>query len=126
LAVLALLSALLAWFHWAAGLAGLILTIGVAVYSYFAERAFRKDLKNYLGTLSYRVKKGGNDVISELPFGIILYHEDRTVEWHNPYIAKIFERDNAIGIPLTELFPTLQHAKDRDGIIEAAVGSQTY
>ncbi|WP_108993113.1 DHH family phosphoesterase [Paenibacillus agaridevorans] len=126
LAVLALLSALLAWFHWAAGLAGLILTIGVAVYSYFAERAFRKDLKTYLGTLSYRVKKGGNDVISELPFGIILYNEDRTVEWHNPYIAKIFERDNAIGMPLTELFPTLQHAKDRDGIIEAAVGSQMY
>lgn len=126
LSVLALLSAVLAWFHWAAGLAGLLLTIGVGVYSFFAERAFRKDLKTYLGTLSYRVKKGGNDVISELPFGIILYQEDRMVEWHNPYISKIFEKDNVIGVPLTELFPTLQHAKDRDGIVEAAVGSQMY
>ncbi|RIX47091.1 hypothetical protein D3P08_25875 [Paenibacillus nanensis] len=126
LAVLLILSAVLAWFELLAGLAGFVLTIGVGVYSFLAERAFRKDLKTYLGTLSYRVKKGGNDVISELPFGIILYNEERTVEWHNPYISQLLERESLIGVPLTEMFPTLQHAKDREGTVEAAVGSHMY
>ncbi|MEK3884275.1 DHH family phosphoesterase [Paenibacillus sp. PL2-23] len=126
LAVMLLLSAGLAWYEWVAGAVALAMTIGVAVYTFFAEKAFRKDLKAYLGTLSYRVKKGGNDVISELPFGIIIYNEERIVEWHNPYIAQLMERENVIGTPLTELFPTLQHAKDREGTVEAAVGNHMY
>lgn len=126
LAAMLILSAVLAWLEWWAGAAALVLTIGVAVYTFFAERAFRKDLKTYLGSLSYRVKKSGKDIISELPFGIILYNEERVVEWHNPYIAELMERESVIGTPLTELFPTLQHAKDREGTVEAAVGSHMY
>ena len=104
----------------------MLITILSAVYSLLSEREFRKDLKTYLGTLSYRVKKGGNDVISELPFGIILYNEERAVEWHNPYIAGMMERESVIGVPLTELFPALQQAKDRDGTVEAMLGTQMY
>ncbi|MBH5319351.1 DHH family phosphoesterase [Paenibacillus sp. GSMTC-2017] len=124
--VMLILSATLAWFQWIVGLIALALTIGVAVFSFFGERAFRKDLKVHLSTLSFRVKKGGNDVISELPFGIILYNEDRSVEWHNPYIAELMERESVIGVPLTELFPTLQHAKDREGTVEASIGNNMY
>ncbi|WP_424767770.1 DHH family phosphoesterase [Paenibacillus sp. sgz302251] len=124
--VMALMTVALAWFVWWLGLLALLLTTGVLVYTIMAERAFRKDLKAYLGTLSYRVKKAGNDVISELPFGIILYNEDRTVEWHNPYVAGMLERESVIGCPLTELFPTLQQAKEREGTIEATIGSQVY
>lgn len=124
--LMALMTVALAWFEWLLGLLGLLLTGAVGVYTVLAERAFRKDLKSYLGTLSYRVKKAGNDVVSELPFGIILYNEERTVEWHNPFIAAILERESVVGAPLTELFPTLQHVKEREGTIEATVGSQVY
>ncbi|HTG71718.1 MAG TPA: DHH family phosphoesterase [Candidatus Udaeobacter sp.] len=124
--LMVLMSVALAWFEWLLGLLGLLLTGGVLFYMVIAERAFRKDLKTYLGTLSYRVKKVGNDVISELPFGIILYNEDRIVEWHNPYIAGVVERETVIGVPLAELFPSLQQVKEREGTIEATVGSQVY
>lgn len=124
--LMVLMSVALAWFEWLLGLLGLLLTGGVLFYMVMAERAFRKDLKSYLGTLSYRVKKVGNDVISELPFGIILYNEDRIVEWHNPYIAGVVERETVIGVPLAELFPSLQQVKEREGTIEAMVGSQVY
>ncbi|KRE53535.1 DHH family phosphoesterase [Paenibacillus sp. Soil522] len=124
--LMVLMSVALAWFEWLLGLLGLLLTGGVLFYMVMAERAFRKDLKSYLGTLSYRVKKVGNDVISELPFGIILYNEDRIVEWHNPYIAGVVERETVIGVPLAELFPSLQQVKEREGTIEATVGSQVY
>ncbi|MGG1634354.1 hypothetical protein BK120_06015 [Paenibacillus sp. FSL A5-0031] len=125
-ALMVLMSVGLAWFEWLLGLLGLLLTALVLFYTIMAERAFRKDLKSYLGTLSYRVKKAGNDVVSELPFGIILYNEDRMVEWHNPYIANMVERETVIGVPLAELFPSLQQVKEREGTIEATVGSQVY
>ncbi|MFF2483559.1 DHH family phosphoesterase [Paenibacillus sp. NPDC058071] len=121
-----LMTVTLAWFHWLPGLIGLLLTGAVGVYTALAEKAFRNDLKSYLGTLSYRVKKAGNDVIGELPFGIILYNEEKTVEWHNPFIAQMMGQESVVGQPLIELFPSLQQAKDKEGAIEATVGSHVY
>lgn len=116
----------LAWFEWILGLIALLLTIAAGFYTILAERAFRKDLKSYLGTMSYRVKKAGNDVISELPFGIILYNDEKAVEWHNPFIAEMLNQESVIGCPLVELFPTLQQVKDRDGMVEATIGNHVY
>jgi c-di-AMP phosphodiesterase-like protein len=124
--VLVLMTVALAWFNWLLGLLGLLLTGGLGVYTVMAERAFRKDLTTYLGTLSDRVRKAGSKVVGELPFGIILYNEERVVEWHNPYIAGMLERESAVGTPLAELFPMLAQAKEREGTIEATIGSEVY
>ncbi|WP_338553745.1 DHH family phosphoesterase [Paenibacillus sp. KS-LC4] len=119
--IMAIMTTALAWFEWRIGLIALMFMIGFSVYGFLAERAFRKDLKTYLGTISYRVKKAGNDVISELPFGIILYNEDKTVEWHNPYIAEILGQDSVIGQTIVELFPSLHQSKDKDREAEQQV-----
>ncbi|WP_274654906.1 DHH family phosphoesterase [Paenibacillus humicola] len=116
----------LAWYEWLLGLIGLVLTGAVGIFSYMAERAFRRDLKTYLGRLSYRVKKAGSEVVSDLPFGIMLYNEDKIVEWHNPYMTHVFDRESVVGEPLDELFPTLAQAKEREGAAEAVVGSAVY
>lgn len=126
IALMVLMTVVLTWFWWVLGLIALLLTIAAAVYTVLAERAFRKDLKSYLGTLSYRVKKVGNDVIGELPFGVILYNEDRAIEWHNPYIAQMAGEESVIGMPLTELFPALQQVKDKEGTVEAMVDGHVY
>ncbi|GGG71558.1 DHH family phosphoesterase [Paenibacillus radicis (ex Gao et al. 2016)] len=125
-ALMVLMTVALAWYQWILGLIALLLTIAAGVYTVLAERAFRKDLKTYLGTLSYRVKKASNDVITELPIGIILYNEEKTVEWHNPYISQMMFQDSVVGLPLGELFPTLQQAKDREGTVEATFGGRIY
>ena len=97
----------LAWYEWVLGLIGFVLTGAMAVYAMLAERAFRRELKRYLGSLRYRIGKIGGEVIHELPFGILLYSDEQVVEWHNPYVASILNRDSAVGLPLTELFPVL-------------------
>lgn len=120
-AIMAVMTTALAWFEWRIGLIALLFMIGFSVYGFLAERAFRKDLKTYLSTISYRVKKAGNDVISELPFGIILYNEDKTVEWHNPYIAEILGHDSVVGQTIAELFPSLHQTKDKEREAEQQV-----
>lgn len=125
-AAMLVMAAALAWFNWLFGAAALLLAIATAIYYIMVEKQNRKELKNYIATLSYRLHKAGIAISNELPFGIILYNEDRKIEWHNGYITGIQERESLIGMPLTELFPALQHGKDRDGIVEAAVGTQMY
>lgn len=125
-AAMLVMAAALAWFNWLLGAAALLLAIATAIYYIMVEKQNRKELKNYIATLSYRLHKAGIAISNELPFGIILYNEDRKIEWHNGYIAGMQERESLIGMPLTELFPTLQHGKDRDGIVEAAVGTQMF
>ena len=123
-----IMTAALTWYEWPTGVVALVATLAFAWYTLRAERAFRRDLKNYLGTLSYRVKKAGNEVISELPFGIILYNEDRAVEWHNQYVSEMLGRDSIIGSSLTELFPSLQAAlKDKkESLAEVTHESRVY
>lgn len=79
-----------------------------------------------MNTLSYRVKKAGNEVISELPFGVVLYNEDKIVEWHNPFVAEMLEGESFIGQPLKELFPAWQPVKGKELLSEVAVGSKMY
>ncbi|WP_308636967.1 DHH family phosphoesterase [Paenibacillus silvisoli] len=121
-----LLTMTLAYFEWKLGMLGLLLSGAVGFYSFMAERAFRRDLKVYLGTLSYRVKKAGHEVISDLPFGIILYNEDKTVEWHNAFVTHMLERESVVGESLEDLFPTLSQAKEREGTVEASIGNSVY
>lgn len=128
--IMLLLSVMLTFFSWIAGIIGLLLSIGVAVYMYIAERAFRREFKAYIQTLSYRLKKGGTDVIQELPFGIIIYNEDNIVEWNNPYINQIMQEQSLVGESLTKLFPSLSQSlsqlKEREGKIEIMLHQHMY
>ncbi|SEN48061.1 DHH family phosphoesterase [Paenibacillus sp. OV219] len=121
-----LLTVTLAAYEWKLGIIGLVLSGAVGFYSVMAERAFRRDLKVYLGTLSYRVKKAGREVISDLPLGIILYNEDKTVEWHNGFVSHMLDRDSVVGESLDDLFEALSQAKEREGTVEAVIGTSVY
>jgi len=109
LALIFLLTVALAWYEWLLGLVGLLLGGVVCVYFILAERAFRRDLQDYVLTLTRRIRNVGNDVIAHLPFGIILYNEDREVEWHNPFVSAVTGRASVVGVPLDELFPELRN-----------------
>jgi len=120
------LTAVLSYFSWVAGLIGLLLTIGAAVYVYIAERAFRNEFKQYVQTLSYRLKTSGTDIIQQLPFGIIIFNEEHNVEWHNPYISTILNEENLVGEPLNKLFPSLSQVKDADATVELMLNQHMY
>ncbi|MBA9085946.1 c-di-AMP phosphodiesterase-like protein [Fontibacillus solani] len=128
------------YFHWILGLVSLCL---VAILTYFmlqSERRFRKELVNYVSDLTYRIKRVEGEAVSRLPFGILLYSEDRVVEWHNQFVSGMFNRETVVGIPLSELLPPLpQPVKDnkkdaaagKDGAnaritTEAIVGGRHY
>ncbi|WP_217596515.1 DHH family phosphoesterase [Cohnella sp. GbtcB17] len=129
LALIFLLTAALTWFYWPLGIVALVAGGAVGVFSLVAERAFRKEWNDYVLTLSSRIRGVGTEVVGGLPFGIILYNEDREVEWHNGFISGIVERTSAVGAPLSELFPGIQQAKEKDktlGRWETTLNGRVY
>ncbi len=114
------------FYEWKLGVTGLILCGALTYYTLIAEKAFRKELNDYVATLSHRVKRAANEVINELPIGIVLYNEEHVIEWHNPFVGKMLERDSLIGIALMELLPMLRNLKDKDGKMDITLGNQTY
>ena len=61
------------------------------------------DTEKHIETMSYRMKKVGEEALLELPIGIILLNDKQFIEWANPYAARIFDEESLIGEELFEL-----------------------
>lgn len=107
-----LLLLLLGFYNWVLTLIGSIILFGLAVFSYRSELESRKELTKYLETLSYRIKKVGTEVIQQIPIGIILYDEEKKIEWHNPHLNIISTQENLIGKEISEIIPGLKWTND--------------
>lgn len=126
-AVMTILIFVLMLFQWVVGVIALLACVILGFFTMRAEQAFSKDMNKYVTTLSHRIKRAGNEVINELPIGILLYNEEKIVEWHNPFVAKMVGKDSLIGEGLLELFPILKGRKDKDvGKVEITLGKCIY
>ncbi|MFX3645758.1 MAG: DHH family phosphoesterase [Paenibacillus sp.] len=106
-------------YNWTLGLISLILASALGIVMIKAELAFRRELNDYINGLSIRIKRMEGEAVSMLPFGIVLYSEDRTVEWHNRFVAEMFQEKTMVGNPLLNLFPKLPQPKEKkDGTKE--------
>ncbi|TDF94371.1 DHH family phosphoesterase [Paenibacillus piri] len=124
--LLTVLIFILLLYQWVIGVIALMVCGVLAYFTLKAEQAFRKDLNHYVATLSHRIKRAGTDVIHELPLGILLYNEEKVIEWHNPFVAKMFGKDSLIGEQLLELFPALKSRKEKELKLEMEVGKCLY
>lgn len=108
LVLILMLVAVLTFFHWIFGVLGLFLISGLVLITLQMEKGFQRDLKAYLATITHRVKKAGEDVIQELPIGILLYNEEKIIEWNNPYLLAMTDEESLIGKSIADVFPGLE------------------
>ncbi|WP_186576882.1 DHH family phosphoesterase [Aquibacillus kalidii] len=98
---------------------GIIMTILLVVSLYNSirtEQQLLNETEEYITTLSYRVKKVGEEALLEMPIGIVLYSEDYVIEWTNPYMNKFTTDENVVGKTLADLsddlIPMIKEDKD--------------
>ncbi|MGP4073133.1 DHH family phosphoesterase [Piscibacillus sp. B03] len=111
-----ILTVIVIYYEW---LIGIILAVVLAVLMYFTYRTealIKQRTENYISTLSYRVKKVGEEALLGMPFGIILFNEENQIEWANPFINDFFDSERSlIGEDLSDLSESLEDAvKDED------------
>ncbi|MFD2658102.1 DHH family phosphoesterase [Gracilibacillus thailandensis] len=85
------------YFHWIIGAVMTVLFSISLYYSIEREKQLVDQTEAYISTLSYRVKKVGEEALLEMPIGIILYGDDYQIEWANPYMNQFTETDSLIG-----------------------------
>jgi len=67
----------------------------------------KKETEEYITTLSYRVKKVGEEALMEMPIGIMLINDDYYIEWTNPFLASCFTEDTLVGRSLYDVSPSI-------------------
>lgn len=111
------------YYNWLLGVISIIFLIGLIYFVYKSEINFRDDLNKYVETITYRVKKAGTDVLHQMPIGLILYNEEKKIEWHNPYLFEVVEEEQLIGRELSEVIPDF---KWYEGISTLAINEKIY
>lgn len=100
------------YFNWIIGLACFLLLGLVVFYLFRADSVLNKEMENYISTLSYRLKKVGEEALMEMPIGIMLFNDELYIEWTNPFIASCFDEDTLVGRSLynvaEELVPLIK------------------
>jgi cyclic-di-AMP phosphodiesterase len=87
--------------------AGLILMLFPLYYMFVVDRRQRKEMEEYIATLSYRVKRVGEEALMEMPIGIMLINDEYYIEWTNPFLASCFDVDTLVGRSLYDVADTL-------------------
>ncbi|MBM7606710.1 c-di-AMP phosphodiesterase-like protein [Metabacillus crassostreae] len=98
---------LLYLFNW---ILGLVLSMFLLAALYLISKAvvdFKQEMQGYITTLSYRLKKVGEEALMEMPIGILLYNDQFQVEWSNPFMTSCFDEDSLVGRSLYDVADSL-------------------
>ncbi|WP_017725821.1 DHH family phosphoesterase [Halalkalibacterium ligniniphilum] len=99
-------------YRWQIGVVGFFILGVLAIYAVQARISFEKDLEAYISTLSYRVNKAGEEIVTKLPVGMLLYNEEYTIQWLNPYVNEKIKEAQIDG-SLDEISPSLISALEK-------------
>lgn len=90
------------------GLLFALLVIGVFLYAWIIEQRVYDETERHIETLSYRMKKVGEEALLEMPIGIILINDQYIIEWANPYMTQRLQFDTIIGEDLLSISKDFQ------------------
>jgi len=89
---------------------GFILTLLFGFSFFFlvkANQEVKNEIESYISTLSYRLKKVGEEALMEMPIGIMLVNDQYDIQWTNPFLASFFDEDTLIGRSLYDVAESL-------------------
>jgi c-di-AMP phosphodiesterase-like protein len=93
----------LAYYNWVIALVGLLILAGLFYLTLRMVEKKQRKTEEYITTLSYRLKKVGEEALLEMPIGIMLFNEDYYIEWTNPFLASCFSEDSLAGRSLYDV-----------------------
>lgn len=107
---------------------GLVMTIALGLSLWLTwkiEERRRIETERYISSLSYRVKRVGEEALLEMPFGIVLYSEDYEVEWSNPFINN-FSKDNTFVGKSLQAFSDILIPQIKEDVEEVWISMKQY
>lgn len=88
---------------WKIGIAVVLLIILTGWLLYYSTDFLIEETNEYVSDLSYRIKKGEQEALIQMPIGILLYNEKHEIQWTNPYLIRYFEKKDILGRKIDEV-----------------------
>lgn len=122
LSILGVLGAFLImfWHVWAGIAFAVTISIAIVVVWRTEKRSF-EETEKHIETLSYRLKRVGEEALLEMPIGIILINDQFVIEWANPHLTRELEFDTLIGADLFSLSDELHSLVKQDEAPELTI-----
>lgn len=103
-----------------------LLVVAVTLYAWSTENRVYQETEKHIETLSYRLKKVGEEALLEMPIGIVLLNDNQLIEWANPYMTKQMPQDTLIGLNVHELSEQIPDVLSSDEINDMTVEIGDY
>ncbi|MDQ0856889.1 DHH family phosphoesterase [Bacillus sp. V2I10] len=95
------------YYQWMIGVAGVFLLGAILFLLKIADKKLKVELETYISTLSYRLKRVGEEALMEMPIGIMLFNEHYHIEWTNPFLTSCFHEDTLVGRSMYDVAESL-------------------
>ena len=104
--------------NWIIGLIVLVIAVIGGAISIRRLRKLVVDAHEYLNELTYKVQRGQQEALLEMPMGMIMLNKRHEVEWINPYMARYFNLEIVVEKPIADVDVKLaelikDHADDK-------------
>ncbi|MFJ7981845.1 DHH family phosphoesterase [Lysinibacillus xylanilyticus] len=66
-------------------------------YTWKVEKITFEETEKHIESISFRMKKVGEEALLEMPIGILLVNDQYEIEWSNPYMQGVLNMDNLVG-----------------------------
>ncbi|MFX3674344.1 MAG: DHH family phosphoesterase [Paenisporosarcina sp.] len=101
------------WLDWLGIAFAVVFAIGIYLAWQTEKKSF-EETEKHIETLSYRMKRVGEEALLEMPIGIILINDQFIIEWANPHMTRELEYDTLIGADLFSLSDDLHTLVKQD------------
>lgn len=101
------------------GTAMVLIFLLVAAFTIYATYVIAGNANNFAENLSYRIKRSEQEAMIKMPLGILLYDENRQIQWVNPYLQLYFKDKDLIGKQLATI------DSDLNELLNQALASDT-
>lgn len=95
------------YYNWIIAVVGFIGATGLFYLAIKKNILQQQQTEEYIATISYRLKKVGEEALLQMPIGIMLINDDYYVEWTNPFLASCFSEDTLAGRSLYDIAESL-------------------
>lgn len=94
-------------YDWISGVIFLVIVCSVLSYVFKKMNDLSVSTDNYISDLSYRMHRGEQESLLEMPVGVLMISETGVIEWVNPYLATYFGDQDLLGKTVEEVNPEL-------------------
>lgn len=92
----------------AASIILIVISVMGLIYTIVMMNEMSTDTNRYISDLSYRIHRGEQESLLEMPIGVMILNDAGSIEWVNPYLMRYFNNENVLGKRIEDIDHDLQ------------------